>query len=98
MSNLVHSDHAQIRSKQRGISWEKIDLAIANVTPKQHKGDYLYYVRKEDVQRMVTKGVVPIQMVDKLRNLVVVYDPNQKEVVTTYFATQQKQKRILKYY
>jgi hypothetical protein len=70
-------------------------LAISNISPKLHKGKWVYYVKNKDLKTMMENEVVAKQEVDKLRNLVVIAN-DREEVVTAYYATKQKQKKVLR--
>jgi len=72
------SKHASVRSQQRGITFETIELITNYGTPVRKSGDVLEYrLLKKDKKRL-------IQTLDKTNNKAVIVSINGGSVITVY--------------
>ncbi len=79
------SRHALIRSQQRGIPKDYIDIIIKYGTPVRKQGDTLEYrLHKRDKARVVRHLKQLIQCMDKCSNKAVLVDSKLKEIVSVY--------------
>lgn len=79
------SNHANIRSQQRGIPKDHIDIILKYGTPVRRQGDTLgYRLHKKDKERIIKHLKQLIQSIDKCTGKAVLVDSNMEEVVTVY--------------
>ena len=79
------SNHASIRSQQRGIPKDYIDIILRYGTPVRKQGDTLEYrLRKKDKERIIKHLKQLIQSIDKCTGKGVLVDSNMEEIVTVY--------------
>ncbi len=79
------SRHAAIRSQQRGIPKDYIDIIVKYGTPVRRQGDTLEYrLHKRDKARIIGHLKQLIQSIDKCGNKAVLVDSRLKEIVSVY--------------
>lgn len=79
------SRHATIRSQQRGIPKDYIDIIVRYGTPVRRQGDTLEYrLHRKDRERIITHLKQLIQSIDKCNNKAVLVDSKLEEIVSVY--------------
>ena len=79
------SNHANIRSQQRGIPKDYIDIILKYGTPVRRQGDTLEYrLHKKDKERTTNHLKQLIQSIDKCTANAVLVDSDMEEIVTVY--------------
>lgn len=94
MINL--SEHALLRGSQRAISQRQMAIVVQYGTHKWHKGRKQHFMREKDIQNCLNQGIISKQESDKLHNLIVIQEANNKCIISAYRARQKKQKQILR--
>lgn len=77
--NLNHSNHSRIRSQQRGITTDLINLALDYSVAFFKQGLIFFTV----IQKMMPEDM-DHHLREKLNNMVVVISPKSNEVITCY--------------
>lgn len=98
MSALYKSKHGMVRTSQRAISDKKIEIVLQNVEPRFHKGNIIYFVKNKDLDNLKIQDDVNKQELDKLNKLVIIVNNEKGSIITAYYASYTKQKKILKLY
>ncbi|MGA7492151.1 MAG: hypothetical protein WB930_18030 [Syntrophobacteraceae bacterium] len=79
------TQHATIRSKQRGISTECINMIIDFGTSEKRKGGAIEYrLKKGDKSNLLKQLKHQIQLLDKIDGKAVLVSDDMKEVITVY--------------
>ena len=79
------SNHASIRSQQRGIPKDYIDLILRYGTPVRRQGDTLEYrLYKKDKERIIKHLKQLIQSIDKCTGKAVLVDSDVEGIITVY--------------
>ncbi len=77
--------HAAVRSRQRGIPKDCVDLILRYGKPKIRPGNTVEYrIRKRDKNRIIRDLKILINKVEKSSQKAVLLDRAQEEVVTVY--------------
>ncbi len=79
------SNHASIRSQQRGIPKNYIDLILRYGTPVRRQGDTLEYrLHKKDKERIIKHLKQLIQSIDNCTGKAILVDSDMEEIITVY--------------
>ena len=77
--------HAEMRSQQRGILPDAIDLIVQFGRPTRKPGNVLEFrLDRRDRGRIITHLKRQIQSIDKTLNKAVLVDAEKQEIITAY--------------
>jgi hypothetical protein len=84
---MKRSIHAIMRSQQRGIKNNHVDLILKHGTPIRRPGNVMEYrLNKRDRARIIETLKRDIQSMDKCTSKAVLVDTKTKEIITVYIA------------
>ena len=84
---MKRSTHAIMRSQQRGIKNNHVDLILKHGTPIRRPGNVMEYrLNKRDRARIIGTLKRDIQRMDKCTSKAVLVDTIAKEIITVYIA------------
>lgn len=79
------SNHAEIRSQQRGISQDQIDFILSfGKKCRKPGGAWEYKLRRKDKSKILSELKKQIHLVDKCVDKAVLINSDRKMVITTY--------------
>lgn len=78
------SKHAEIRSSQRGISSEEIDIILLYGHKSKKKKAYEYYIPNKEIERQLRHYKHMMKLLESVFNKSVLVDNKKEDIITTY--------------